>query len=126
VFEGPDCFTLDPDGNAGCSSPAPYTPAMVATDRRSNGDCSVVAGHVYRGTCMPDMAGQFFYGDYCSGTVRTLRVVGGAATDQMDRTEDVDPDGLLYQGLSSFGTDGYNELYVAQVASGRIYRIEVE
>ena len=126
VFEGPDCFTADPDMGAGCSAPAPYTPALVATDRRTNGDCSVVAGHVYRGTCMPDLAGHFFFGDYCGGTVRTLRVQGGAAVDQVDRTEDVDPDGLLYQGLSSFGTDGYNELYVTQVASGRVYRIEVE
>lgn len=126
VFEGPDCFIDDPDGEAGCSAPAPYTPALVATDRRTNGHCSVVAGHVYRGTCMPDLAGHFFFGDYCGGAVQTLRVQGGQAVDQVDRTDDVDPDGLLYQGLSSFGTDGYNELYVTQVASGRVYRIEVE
>jgi glucose/arabinose dehydrogenase len=126
VFEGPDCFTADPDQDEGCNSPSPYTRALVATDRRTNGECSVVAGHVYRGTCMPDMAGTFFFGDYCGGTLRTLRVQGGQAVDTTDRTEEIDPDGLLYQGLSSFGTDGYNELYVTQVASGRVYRIEVE
>jgi glucose/arabinose dehydrogenase len=127
VLEGPDCFDADPDGREGCDPPAPgLTAAMVATDRRSNGECSVVAGNVYRGTCMPDMAGQFFFGDYCGGTVRTLRVEGGAAVDVRDRTEELDPDGLLYQGLSSFGIDGYNELYVTNVATGRVYRIEVE
>jgi glucose/arabinose dehydrogenase len=126
VFEGPDCFTADPDGNAGCNAPAPYTRPLVATDRRTNGECSVVGGWVYRGTCMPDLAGTYFFGDYCGGKVRTLKVAGGQATEQMDRTEELDPEGLLYQGLSSFGIDGYNELYVTQVASGRVYRIEVE
>jgi hypothetical protein len=126
VFEGPDCFTADPDGDLGCSTPAPYTRPLVATDRRTNGECSVIGGHVYRGTCMPDMAGHYFFGDYCGGTFRTLRVQGGQAADQMDRTDDIDPDGLLYQGMSSFGQDGYNELYVTSVASGRVYRIEVE
>ncbi len=127
IYEGPDCFTDDPDGAEGCTPPASgITPAIQATDRRNNGDCSVVAGHVYRGTCMPDMAGVFFYGDYCNGAVRTLRVQNGAAVDVTDRTEDVDPEGLLYQGLASFGIDGYNELYVTTVDTGRVYRIEVE
>lgn len=126
VFEGPACFTADPDGNAGCNNPGPYTAALVNDDRRNNGHCSVIGGYVYRGTCMPDMTGHYFYGDYCAGVVKTLRVQGGAAVDQVDRTDDVDPDGVLYQNLSGFGVDGFGELYVTTVASGRVYRIEVE
>lgn len=126
VFEGPDCFTADPDGNAGCNDPTPYTPALLAIDRRSNGENAVVAGAVYRGTCMPDYAGTFFFGDYGSGRVKTLKVVGGAATAVTDRTSDVDPDGLLYQQLASFGVDGFGELYVMARTAGRVYRIEVE
>ena len=53
-------------------------------------------------------------------------MVGGAATEQMDRTSDVDPQGLLYQQLASFGVDGFGELYVAARSAGRVYRIEVE
>lgn len=126
VFEGPDCFTADPDGNQGCSSPGPYTRAVVDIDRRNNGENSVVAGAVYRGTCMPDMVGHFFYGDFGSGHVKTLRMSGGSATDQQDRTRDVDPEGLVYQQLASFGVDGYQELYVTAHTAGRVYRIEVE
>ena len=126
VFEGPDCFTADPDGNAGCNSPGNYAAALVAIDRRNNGENSVIAGAVYRGNCMPDYAGTFFYGDYGSGKVKTLKVVGGAATEQTDRTSDVDPSGLLYQQLASFGVDGFGELYVAARTAGRVYRIEVE
>ena len=126
VFEGPDCFTADPDGNLNCDRPGDYVAPLVAIDRRTNGDCSVIGGHVYHGTCMPDLAGHYFYGDYCSGRVHTLRVVGGQAVDRVDRTSDLDPGDLLYQGLSSFGLDGFGELYVTSVASGRVYRIEVE
>ncbi len=130
VFEGPDCFTADPDGNLGCNMATDYARPLVAMDRRDNapfaGHCSVVGGNVYHGTCMPDLAGHYFYGDYCAGTVRSLRVQGGQAVDQVDRTSDLDPQGLLYQSLSSFGIDGYGELYVTTVGTGRLYRIEVE
>ncbi len=126
VFEGPDCFTADPDGNLGCNSPSTYAAPLVAIDRRNNGENSVIAGAVYRGNCMPDYAGTFFFGDYGSGRVKTLKVVGGAATEQTDRTSDVDPDGLLYQQLASFGVDGFGELYVMARTAGRVYRIEVE
>ncbi|MEZ4402895.1 MAG: PQQ-dependent sugar dehydrogenase [Kofleriaceae bacterium] len=126
VFEGPMCFTADADGNAGCDNPGAYTEPLVAIDRRTNGENSIIAGAVYRGTCMPDFAGTFFYGDYGSGRVKTLKVVGGAATEQQDRTADVDPGGLLYQQLASFGVDGFGEVYVMARTAGRVYRIEVE
>ncbi|MBK9037526.1 MAG: PQQ-dependent sugar dehydrogenase [Myxococcales bacterium] len=126
VFEGPECFTADSEGNAGCDNPGAYAAPLLAIDRRTNGENSVIAGAVYRGTCMPDYAGTFFFGDYGSGRVKTLKVVGGVATDVTDRTADVDPTGLLYQQLASFGVDGFGELYVAARTSGRVYRIEVE
>ena len=37
-----------------------------------------------------------------------------------------DPDGLLYQQLASFGTDGFGELYVMARTAGRVYRLEIE
>lgn len=126
VFEGPDCFTADPDGNLNCNNPGNYVRPLVSDDRRSNGHCSVIGGHVYHGTCMPDLAGHYFYGDYCAGVVKTLRVQGGQAVDQADRTDDVDPDGVLSGQLSGFGVDGFGELYVTTLMAGRVYRIEVE
>ena len=103
------------------------TPVM-SYNREGTGQCTIVAGGVYRGTCMPDFVGQFFFGDYCSGEVRSFDAsedaIGYAATT--DHTEDVDPTGLLYGRISTFGTDGYGELYVAALQTGEVYRIEVE
>jgi glucose/arabinose dehydrogenase len=128
VFEGPSCFTADPDGDLGCDNPGDYVAPVTAYNRDGTGQCSVVAGGVYRGTCMPDMVGRFFFGDYCSGEVRSFP----ASSDTIeysattDHTSDVDPQGVLYGRLSSFGTDGYGELYVAAMQGGAVYRIEVE
>ncbi|MCE9579279.1 MAG: PQQ-dependent sugar dehydrogenase [Deltaproteobacteria bacterium] len=122
VFEGDGCF----DNNPGCADATPFTPPVVAYNRVNTGQCSVVGGYVYRGACMPDLVGTYFYGDYCSGEIDTFIYAGGAATSKMSRTSDVDPDGLLKGRLSSFGTDGYDELYATAVSSGRVFRIEVE
>jgi len=131
IVEGPDCFTADPDRNQGCNDQSGLTAPLVAIDRRSGPNASegaIVAGAVYRGTCMPDLVGHFFYGDYKAGVVRTLRVQGGQAVDRVERTDDLDPGGSLLSqgGLASFGVDGYNELYVMALLAGRVYRIEVE
>ncbi len=128
VFEGTGCFADDDSGNLNCDRPQDYVPAVLAYNRDGTGQCTVVAGGVYRGTCMPDYVGQFFFGDYCSGEVSsfpatTTTIAYSAVTNHVD---DVDPTGLLYGRISSFGTDGYGELYVAALQSGEVYRIQVE
>ena len=79
----------------------------------ANGDCSVTGGYVYRGCRMPDLSGQYFYGDYCSMWVRSFRVENGAAVDQRDWSDAVFPDGPLDNfSLTSFGQDLDGELWV--------------
>lgn len=128
VFEGPDCFGDDPDGTLNCDRPGDYASPVVAYDRQGTGQCSVIAGHVYRGACMPDHVGRFFFGDYCSGEVRSFPATSDSIgyAETTDHTADLDPGGLLYGRLSGFGVDGYGELYVTALQSGEVYRIEVE
>ena len=72
VFEGTTCF-----GNAaGCSDPKPYT-TPIDTYGHSSGRCSIIGGSVYRGTCMPDVVGTYFYGDYCSNEIWSLVYADG-------------------------------------------------
>ncbi len=77
--------------------------------------CSVTGGFVYRGKAQPDIAGRYVYGDYCSGTVWSLRVRNGKAEDK--RAEP-----FSIPGLTSFGEDARGGLYAVS-ASGVLYRI---
>lgn len=80
--------------------------------------CSITGGYVYRGSAYPSLQGRYFFGDYCSGFIRSFVVVDGRALDVQDHTDDVGP----VPQLSSFGEDGMGELYVLSLA-GSIWRI---
>ena len=69
--------------------------------------CSVTGGYVYRGTAIPALQGHYFYADFCGGFVRSFRVEGGAAVDELDWPT-LRPGGTI----SSFGEDAAGELYV--------------
>jgi glucose/arabinose dehydrogenase len=79
------------------------------------GHCSITGGYVYRGRAVPSALGRYFFGDWCSGTLWSLRVDGGRAADV--RTEAV-----RVPSLTSFGEDAAGELYAVS-GNGRIYRI---
>jgi glucose/arabinose dehydrogenase len=76
--------------------------------------CSITGGYVYRGSKVPAAAGRYFYGDYCSGTIWSLRLSGGAATGIRK-----EPFGV--RGLTSFGEDAAGGLYL--VGGGDVYRL---
>jgi glucose/arabinose dehydrogenase len=79
------------------------------------GHCAVIGGFVYRGSAVPAARGRYFYGDNCSGTVWSLRVVGGKA-------QGVRREPFRLEGLSSFGEDSRGELY-ATTLGGTVYRL---
>jgi glucose/arabinose dehydrogenase len=77
--------------------------------------CSVTGGFVYRGSKVPAAVGRYFYGDYCSGNVWSLKVVNGRATSLRKEPFKV-------ENLSSFGEDAAGELYFVS-HGGTIYRL---
>ncbi len=80
--------------------------------------CSITGGFVYRGGDLPGLRGRFLYGDYCSGTIWSLRVEDGEATD-------VRRERIALPQLTSFGEGADGELYlVSQV--GAVYRLARE
>ena len=79
------------------------------------GHCAVQGGFVYRGATVPSAKGRYFYGDNCSGTVWSLRVVGG-------RARSVRQEPFKLDGLSSFGEDSRGELY-AVTLGGSLYKL---
>jgi glucose/arabinose dehydrogenase len=85
----------------------------VAQYGRNEG-CSVTGGLVYRGSARA-LAGRYFYGDYCTGNVWSLKVVGGEArTLRRER--------FRIESVTSFGEDAAGELFAVS-HGGTLYRL---
>jgi glucose/arabinose dehydrogenase len=117
ILEGDQCFNPDP-----CTEPPDYVPP-VQVEGRCAGGASITGGYVYRGTCLTDYVGTYFYADYICDYVKTFDISGGAATNQQNITNNLEPGGL--PPLTSFGEDAFGELYITAF-DGRVYRIAVE
>jgi glucose/arabinose dehydrogenase len=82
---------------------------------------SITGGYVYRGTKYPKLDGLYLYGDFNTGRIWGLRMVGGKAENAE-----------LAKGnwhFSSFGEDQAGELYALSYegkngSEGKVYRIE--
>lgn len=79
--------------------------------------CSVTGGYCYRGAALADLAGAYFFSDYCRGWLRSFRWVNGRATDRREwRVGELG-------SVTSFGEDAAGELYLT-TSGGRVYRLE--
>jgi glucose/arabinose dehydrogenase len=119
-IEGDTCYS-DPD----CAS-GDYLAPLVTFRQGASGACAVIGGHVYRGACYPDLAGAYFYADYCTARVFTLRVEHGVLVDgPTDVSADLDPGNQLAR-ISSFGEDARGEMYLVTRESGRLFHIAAQ
>lgn len=112
IMEGTSCY--DNSIAPGCGSNSPTQP--VHAYGRSDG-YSVTGGYVYRGRRFPRMQGRYFFTDFGSGHLWSLRQVNGA---WVRKTE------LASAGstLASFGEDEQGELYVMSLSTGQLWRLE--
>lgn len=119
-YEGPAC--PNPScGSSNCSVTSNVLP--ILSYNHDNGNCSITGGYVYRGCRMPDLAGTYFYADYCSAQIHSLRVVGGVPTEQINRTTELAPGGgLAINSITSFGEDARGELFVLD-QGGEVFKI---
>jgi len=106
VMEGTLCF--NPASN--CNTAGLVVPVLEYDHSRG---CSVTGGHVYGGGAIPEEAGVYFYGDFCTGQVRSFRLQGSSAVEVRDRPE-LDVPG----NLTSFGLDAAGELHLLSVSGG--------
>ena len=117
VMEGTMCGTGGtescPAGTPPCNDPGYVLPVLEYT--HAGGNCTVIGGYVYRGGTIPDLYGQYLYGDFCTGTIwTTVRPAGGAwASQQLP---------ITLPSLSTFGQDASGELYAADT-DGTFVRI---
>lgn len=95
-----------------CNNPALINP--IAEYDHSQG-CSITGGYVYRGVSIPDLFGDYLYGDVCSGTIWRLHENPGAPAQ-------VDP--VISSGLTvvSFAQSPDGEVYVVNLG-GTLHKI---
>jgi glucose/arabinose dehydrogenase len=110
VYEGRKRFA------AGAPAGAGELVWPVAVYGHGGGRCSVTGGYVYRGRNLPGAVGRYFYGDWCSGEIWSLRVKRGRAVDVRKERSRIGQ-------LSSFGVGADGALYAVSVGGGRLYRL---
>ncbi|HEX2160735.1 MAG TPA: PQQ-dependent sugar dehydrogenase [Thermoleophilaceae bacterium] len=86
----------------------------VATYSHDDG-CSVTGGFVYRGTALPRLSGRYVYGDFCSGSLWTLKPTPDAFAEDVRREQAAVPQ------LTHIGEDSEGRIVFAS-ATGALYR----
>jgi glucose/arabinose dehydrogenase len=85
----------------------------------TNGRCSIVGGFIMHDPTIPSLAGRYIYGDTCSGGIRSLVPNIPAQTASGDART-----GLTLPSLASFGLGVNGQIYMAQVGTGNVWRLE--
>jgi len=112
LMEGAHCYR-EPD----CDSSGLTLPIGEYT--HEEGNCTVTGGYVYRGDALPEMNGNYIFGDYCSGFIwRLFRMPDGAWSQAQIH------DTSLF--ISSFGEDVNGELYVLDLIGGAVYSLTLQ
>lgn len=112
VMEGRHCF----EPAAGCD-PSGLVPPVAEYDHSQG--CSITGGYVYRGSRYPQMAGVYFFGDYCSGRIWGLQREPDGEWTMTSLLE-------TKVSISSFGEDAAGELYVVGYKDGTIYHLTAQ
>ena len=107
ILEGSECFV-----SPGCATQGLELPVLEYG--HENGQCSITGGFVYRGAAMPELAGTYFYADYCAGWVKSFKY-DGSASDKREWNL-----GAI-GSITSFGEDSAHELYLTS-SNGRVYK----
>lgn len=93
--------------------PASEVEFPFAEYANGGGNCSITGGYVYRGSVYSDIAGLYFFADYCSGMIGTV-----------DSTGNLLDHGDFSGNWVSFGEDINKELYILNISGGDIYKVK--
>ncbi|RJG11293.1 PQQ-dependent sugar dehydrogenase [Massilia cavernae] len=112
TMEGTLCFNATSCNQAGLTLPA-FEYDHGPTD---TGGCSVIGGFVYRGKAIPELAGRYFFSDFCGGYLKSFQAGGGGVRELANW-------GIPNIGnVVSFGRDNDGELYIIG-QDGRVHKI---
>ncbi len=112
TMEGTLCYNAATCDRSGLTLPA------FEYDHGTNdaNGCSITGGFVYRGSAIPELAGRYFYSDYCRGFLKSFLASGSNVSEQREWNI------ASIGNVVSFGKDGQGELYVL-TSRGIVYKI---
>ena len=112
ILEGTLCYAAATCDRAG------LTPPVFEYEHGANdvNGCSITGGFVYRGRALPELAGRYFYSDFCGGYLKSFLATGNGIVEQRD-WEIADIGRVV-----SFGQDAEGELYLL-TSGGAIHKI---
>ncbi len=111
IMEGEACYNAET-----CEQQGLTLPVQTYAHQPVNCSGSVTGGYVYRGTAFPGLVGRYFYADYCTGRLWSLRMQDEAAVDNQLLLE-------TGRSIAGFGEDEAGELYLVDLSGGSIARI---
>ncbi len=117
-MEGTSCTGL-----SGCTcGDTSLTPPILEYDHGAGG-CAIIGGYCYRGDAIAGLQGSFFYADYCSSRIWSLRYEGGQITEHVERTAELQPTTTTLGQITTFGEDAAGELYFVDRTGGDVFKI---
>ncbi|MEQ8768959.1 MAG: PQQ-dependent sugar dehydrogenase [Phycisphaerales bacterium] len=109
-------------GDPGPDAADAVFPVTEYTHSAPDNGCSITGGVVVRSQTLPDLWGEFIFGDYCSGKVYALRdTTSGWVREEI--TNDFTFSASSFSGISSFGRDSLGRVYVCSLFNGSVFRI---
>jgi glucose/arabinose dehydrogenase len=105
-------------GTGTCGTSPGFRPPILDVPHTTG--YSIIGGYVYRGQAMPSLRGTYFYADFGTKRVWSLRFNGTSITEHTERTAELGP---AFGSISSFGQDASGELYIIELSDGRIRKI---
>ncbi|HEY6038047.1 MAG TPA: PQQ-dependent sugar dehydrogenase [Kofleriaceae bacterium] len=112
LYEGPSCYN-NGNGNGTCSPAGIAMPQFEAA--HTDGWCAIIGGDVYRGQCFPDLAGTYFFTDYCKHELHTATKTGPASFDVSV------PDVTTVDASSTYAGSPVTPASIHAAANGEIY-----
>lgn len=124
-MEGTACSEVSdcPVHGCVCNAPGLVPPFHEYSQEGPTSPCSITGGYVYRGSAIPDLQGTYFFADFCSNQIWSLRYDGVTVTEFQDRTAELVPDVGSIATISSFGEGADGELYICDRSGGEIFKI---
>lgn len=113
VMEGTLCY-----GAATCNRTGLTLPVFEYDHGTGDANgCSITGGFAYRGRALRELAGHYFYSDFCGGYLKSFLATGNGIVEQRDW--EIGDIGRVV----SFGQDADGELYLL-TSGGAIHKIE--